>query len=89
MTMPNPTNDEPVFESFPEYDNFPAQWDLSEMEKATEPALKGLEGPAARLDGAETSASAAPIPLEEALSVFSRDPFPKLRTFPVYWDLPR
>ena len=89
MTMQNPTNDEPVFEGFPEYDNFPAQWDLSEMEKATEPALKGQAGPTARMDGAETSASAAPIPLEEALSVFSRDPFPKLRTFPVYWDLPR
>ncbi len=32
MDAPTPANDNSVFESFPEYHNFPSQWDLSELD---------------------------------------------------------
>jgi len=78
------------FESFPNYNNFPSQWDLSEMESP-------LAAPHAHCT--EQSATAAevsemPIPVGDSDSVFgetcfAHDPFPKTRTFPVYWDLSR
>jgi hypothetical protein len=86
MFAPTPANDDPVFESFPEYNNFPAQWNLSELESGSQsvPNEQPVQPCAADGPTAET-----PIQVGEAYPVFSRDPFPKLRTFPVYWDLSR
>jgi hypothetical protein len=89
MDAPTPANDNSVFESFPEYHNFPSQWDLSELDSPAKPAPNKPGEHSARFTASQNAGSETPIPLSEASPVFSRDPFPKLRTFPVYWDLSR
>jgi len=88
MFAPTPANDDPVFESFPEYQNFPSHWDLSELDAPARATRNGHDEQSSKspADSADTVSS---IPVSEAYPVFSRDPFPKLRTFPVYWDLSR
>ena len=88
MDTPAPANDDSVFESFPNYQNFPSQWDLSELDATAQPACSEPTGQPAQFSAARAEAE-LPIPVDEAYPVFSRDPFPKLRTFPVYWDLSR
>lgn len=85
MDTPTPSSDNPVFESFPEYHNFPVQWDLSEMENSIKPSRN-----MPRILAAPSAAKKeSPIPSGDSFPLFSRDPFPKLRTFPVFWDLSR
>ena len=86
MDTPSPVNENPVFESFPKYDNFPSQWDLSELDAPTRAACAGQP---AQSPVSDSFAEETPISVDEAYPVFNRDPFPKLRTFPVYWDLSR
>jgi hypothetical protein len=85
MITPKPSNETPVFESFPEYHNFPSQWDLSELDR---PSRNGHGEPSAPMD-AKSAGAETPIPLGDSFPVFTRDPFPKLKTLPVYWDLSR
>ena len=91
MNAPTPSNEYPVFESFPEYHNFPPQWDLSELDTLAKPARNGhgerSAQMAAQLLGSDHAGAEVPIPVGDAYPVFSRDPFPKLKTFPVHWDL--
>jgi hypothetical protein len=89
MDAPTPANDNPVFESFPEYHNFPSQWDLSELDTPARPARNEPGEYSTRFSASQNALSETSVPLGEASPVFSRDPFPKLRTFPVYWDLSR
>jgi hypothetical protein len=88
MDNPTPADDKSVFESFPEFHNFPSQWDLSEMETPAPSACSGQAEPAAEFP-ATHDAEETLIPVGEAYPLYGRDPFPKLRTFPVYWDLSR
>jgi hypothetical protein len=88
MDTPAPADNNSVFESFPEFHNFPSHWDLSEMES---PALSARNGqgegsPEPTANGSEVE---TPIPVGDAYPVFSHESFPKHRTFPVYWDLSR
>jgi hypothetical protein len=86
MDTPAPSDNNSVFESFPNYHNFPSQWDLSELET---PAMTGCNEQTTRMAARDTPEAETPIPVDEAYPVFSRESFPKLRTFPVYWDLSR
>ena len=88
MDTPTPANENSVFESFPSYHNFPSQWDLSEVDAQAPSARNGHDEPAAQIPAAREVAE-TPVPVGEAYPLDGRDPFPKLRTFPVYWDLPR
>ena len=88
MDTPTPANENSVFESFPSYHNFPSQWDLSELETPATTASNGHGEPATQNPAAGEVAE-TPIPVGEAYPLYGRDPFPKLRTFPVYWDLSR
>jgi hypothetical protein len=88
MDTPTPTNENSVFESFPEYHNFPCHWDLSELDTPAMAARNGHGEQSAQFS-ADNAGMEAPVPSGEAYPAFSRDPFPKLRTFPVYWDLSR
>jgi hypothetical protein len=85
MDTPAPDNDCSVFESFPEYHNFPVAWDLSEIES---PSRVHVAGPSLSAGRDGFSASEL-MPAGDSETLFGRDPFPKLRTFPVYWDMPR
>lgn len=85
MDTPTPSSDNPVFESFPEYHNFPLRWNLSEMENTIKPPRSMPRDLAATPAAIKES----PIPVGDSFPLFSRDPFPKLRTFPVFWDLSR
>jgi hypothetical protein len=89
MDTPTVSGENPVFESFPEYNNFPAQWDLSELDTPARPACNGHGEQSAKFPAVDSAGAETPIPVGDAYPVFSRDPFPKLRTFPVYWDLSR
>jgi hypothetical protein len=88
MDTPAPSDNNSVFESFPQYQNFPSHWDLSELEASAQAAASASGEPAAQFtpDSAGTEPS---IPLADAYPVFSRESFPKHRTFPVFWDLSR
>jgi hypothetical protein len=87
MDTPAPADNNSVFESFPNYHNFPSQWDLSELDAPS--ARNGHNGQAAQIPGATGTRTDDPLPVSEAYPVFSHESFPKLRTFPVYWDLSR
>ena len=89
MNASTTANDNSVFESFPEYHNFPPLWNLSELDISAKPARNGHGEQSARFPAVESNGTEVPIPIDDASPVFSRDPFPKLRTFPVYWDLSR
>ena len=89
MNASTTANDNSVFESFPEYNNFPAQWDLSELDALAKSARNSHGEPSAQLPAVDSACAETPIPVGEAFPTYSRDPFPKLRTFPVYWDLSR
>jgi hypothetical protein len=89
MNAPTSANDDSVFESFPEYHNFPLQWNLSEMDTPAKPARDEHGEQSARFPAAERTGVEASIPMGDAYPVFNRDPFPKLKTLPVYWDLSR
>jgi hypothetical protein len=88
MDTPVPSDNNSVFESFPKYHNFPSQWDLSELETPAKPASNMPAGPSAEFSS-DSGSTDSPIPVDDAYPVFSRESFPKLRTFPVYWDLSR
>ncbi len=85
MDTTSPANEPSVFESFPEYHNFPAAWDLSEIDAPAREQQACPPAPAMRKDLAASEL----IPVGDNDPLFGRDPFPKLRTFPVYWDMPR
>jgi hypothetical protein len=89
MNAPTPANENSVFESFPEYNNFPPQWDLSELDVPARPTHNGHGEQSVFLPVVDSTGAETPLPIGDAYPVFSRDPFPKLRTFPVFWDLPR
>ncbi len=89
MDKPTVSDENSVFESFPEYNNFPAQWNLSELDTSARPASNGHGDPSAQFPAANSTGAETPTPVGDASPVFSRDPFPKLRTFPVNWDLSR
>jgi hypothetical protein len=89
MDTPAPSDNNSVFESFPNYHNFPSQWDLSELETPAMSACDGHGEQVTRMSAKDTPEIETPIPVDDAYPVFSRESFPKLRTFPVYWDLSR
>jgi hypothetical protein len=86
--MDSPTDNNSVFESFPEYHNFPSHWDLSELDAPARAVCSGPDERAAQIPTG-SSATEPSIPVADTSPVFSRESFPKLRTFPVYWDLSR
>jgi hypothetical protein len=88
MDTPVPADNNSVFESFPHYQNFPSHWDLSELESPAQADPNASGEPAARFTP-DSAGSEPSIPLPDAYPVFNRESFPKLRTFPVYWDLSR
>jgi hypothetical protein len=93
VNTPKQSDESPVFESFPEYHNFPPLWDLSELDRPARPACSGHGEPSVQmgvqLSGSDNTGAEAPFPVGDAYPVFNRDPFPKLKTLPVHWDLSR
>jgi hypothetical protein len=88
MDTPAPTDNNSVFESFPNYHNFPSQWDLSEMETLAASNCSAPDEQSAQFP-ADSAGEEPSLPVGDAYPVFSRESFPKHRTFPVFWDLSR
>jgi hypothetical protein len=86
MDTPTPADNNSVFESFPEYHNFPSHWDLSELDTPAQATCSGSGERDVQLPTGSAGTEPS-IPVADAYPVFSREAFPKLRTFPVYWDL--
>jgi hypothetical protein len=89
MDTPALADNNSVFESFPEYNNFPTPWNLSELDTPAQPDCREQSAQTAQSRAADSAAAETYLTAGEAYPVFSQDPFPKLRTFPVYWDLSR
>jgi len=83
MDAPESDGSNQVFESFPNYHNFPSHWDLSEMESPTAHSSNraGDEAAKSRAD------SAAPDMPGDHIPLFMHDHFPKVRNFPLNWNL--
>jgi hypothetical protein len=68
---------------FCELRTMPAYWDVSGLMSAENNRSSRLAG-----NDQEAYPCCASEPAEETLLEWQGNPFPKLRTFPSYWDLP-